>query len=162
MGTGGPCKLWASPDSNPANAGSSYWCGEYCAGGGAGEDSAMSRTGWLGVPLGVTFNSSSAVYARMQGWKSPKGAVVHAWMDSSWFTNMFEVTGVDLKAGNLSFEDTGDFAGHSHFRCSRYPMLYTPLISLRVVCVCVYVCVCVCVCVCACVLSLSLSRSLSL
>ena len=63
----------------------------------------MSRTGWLGVPLGVTFNSSSAVYARMQGWKNPKGAVVHAWMDSSWFTNMFEVTGVDLKAGNLSF-----------------------------------------------------------
>jgi hypothetical protein len=48
-----------------------YRCGEYCAGGGAGQDSAMSKTGWLGLPLGVTFNRSSAVYARMQGWKSP-------------------------------------------------------------------------------------------
>ena len=28
-------------------------------------------------------------------------------MDSSWFTNMFEITGADLPAGNLSFEDTG-------------------------------------------------------
>eukprot|EP01043_Picozoa_sp_COSAG02_P023898 COSAG02_NODE_1290_length_13442_cov_6.479125_7_plen_555_part_00 len=111
MGTGGPCKLWASPDSNPANAGSSYWCGEHCAGGGAGQDSAMSRTGWLGLPLGVTFNSSSDVYARMQRWKTPEGAIVHAWMDSSWFVNMFEVTAVDLHAGNLSFEDSGDFAG---------------------------------------------------
>ena len=87
MGSGGPCKLWASPDSDPSKAGSSYWCGEHCAGGGAGEDSAMSKTGWLGLPLGVTFNKSSAVFARMQRWSKPEGAVVHAWMDSSWFTN---------------------------------------------------------------------------
>ena len=97
--------MWASCDSDPKNAGASYWCGENCAGGGAGEDSHMSKTGWLGLPIGVTFNQSSEVYARMQRWKSAKGAIVHAWMDSSWFTNMFEVTGVDLKAGNLSFED---------------------------------------------------------
>ena len=31
-------------------------------------------------------------------------------MDSSWFTNMFEVTGSDPKAGKLSFEDP-DMAG---------------------------------------------------
>ena len=41
----------------------------------------------------------------MQRWASAKGAIVHAWMDSSWFTNMFEVTSVDLAADNLSFED---------------------------------------------------------
>jgi hypothetical protein len=96
-------RLVPHTDSDPAKAGSSYWCGksvfsvplcsqtrmfaktgseklektrlyrcgEYCAGGGAGQDSAMSKTGWLGLPLGVTFNRSSAVYARMQGWKSP-------------------------------------------------------------------------------------------
>jgi hypothetical protein len=62
MGTGGPCKLWASPDSDPSKAGSSYWCGAHCAGGGAGLDSHMSKTGWLGLPLGVSFNHSSAVY----------------------------------------------------------------------------------------------------
>lgn len=111
MGAGGPCKLWASPDSNPAHAGSSYWCGEYCAGGGAGEDSQMSKTGWLGLPLGVTFNQSSAVYHRMQSWKSPIGAIAHVWMDSSWFTNMFEITGANVIAGNLSFEDTGEYKG---------------------------------------------------
>ena len=96
-------RLVPHTDSDPAKAGSSYWCGksvfsvplcsqtrmfaktgseklekrrlyrcgEYCAGGGAGQDSAMSKTGWLGLPLGVTFNRSSAVYERMQGWKSP-------------------------------------------------------------------------------------------
>jgi hypothetical protein len=26
-------------------------------------------------------------------------------MDSSWFTNMFEITEVDLAGGNMSFED---------------------------------------------------------
>ena len=82
---GGPCALWASCDSDPKNAGASYWCGENCAGGGAGEDSHMSKTGWLGLPLGVSFNQSSKVFARMQSWKSAKGAIVHAWMDSSWY-----------------------------------------------------------------------------
>ena len=105
MGKGGPCQLWASPDSNPANAGSSYWCGEYCGGGGAGEDSHMSKTGWLGLPLGVTFNRSSMVYERMQQWADPVGAIAHVWMDSSWFTNMFEITSANVKAGNLSFDD---------------------------------------------------------
>ena len=75
MGTGGPCALWASCDSDPTKAGSSYWCGEYCGGGGAGEDSHMSKTGWLGLPLGVTFNRTSEVFARMQNWKSAKGCV---------------------------------------------------------------------------------------
>ena len=70
----------------------------------------MSKTGWLGLPLGVTFNKTSKIFARMQSWKKPEGAILHAWMDSSWFTNMFEVTGSELKAGNLSFEDP-DMAG---------------------------------------------------
>ena len=78
MGKGGPCRLWASPDSNPANAGSSYWCGEHCAGGGAGQDSHMSKTGWLGLPLGVTFNKTSMVYARMQSWQKPEGAILYS------------------------------------------------------------------------------------
>jgi hypothetical protein len=33
----------------------------------------------------------------MQTWKDPTGAIVHAWMDSSWFTNMFEITSANLK-----------------------------------------------------------------
>jgi hypothetical protein len=49
---------------------------------------------------------------RMQSWATAKGALVHAWMDSSWFTNMFEVTSADLPAGNLSFEDSGEYAGY--------------------------------------------------
>ena len=41
----------------------------------------------------------------MQQWNEPDGLIVHAWMDSSWFTNMWQVTAVDARAGNLSFED---------------------------------------------------------
>jgi hypothetical protein len=44
----------------------------------------------------------------MQKWAAAgpvEGAIVHAWMDSSWFTNQFQVTGFDATAGNLSFED---------------------------------------------------------
>ena len=111
IGHGGPCKLWASPDSNVNKAGSSYWCGKYCAGGGAGQDSQMSKAGWLGLPLGLTLNNTSAAYKRMQRWLDPVGAIVHVWMDSSWFTNMFEVTSANVKAGNLSFEDSGEFSG---------------------------------------------------
>lgn len=44
MGTGGPCALWASPDSDAAKRGSSYWCGAHLTGsGGSGEDSRMGR-----------------------------------------------------------------------------------------------------------------------
>ena len=44
LGSGGPCKLWASWDSNPDNNGKSYWCGDHTGGGGAGLDSHMSKT----------------------------------------------------------------------------------------------------------------------
>ena len=91
MGKGGPCRLWASPDSNPANAGSSYWCGEHCAGGGAGQDSHMSKTGWLGLPLGVTFNKTSMVYARMQSWQKPEGAILYSILDSGLMLTQFHV-----------------------------------------------------------------------
>ena len=106
-GCGGPCALWSSVDSDASKAGCSYWCGENCGGGGAGLDSHMSKTGWLGIPLGVTLNKSSAAWARMQRWKHPSGQtpIVHAWMDSSWFTNMFAVTSFDAASGNLSFDD---------------------------------------------------------
>ena len=84
--------------------------------------------GWLGIPLGITFNASSEVYRRMQGWSTAEGAVVHAWMDSSWFTNMFEVTAFDLKAGNFSFEDPdmpgfprGGWQGGRNWRTGGHP-----------------------------------------
>lgn len=114
LGCGGPCKHWGSWDSNPDNAGCQYWCGDignpniHGCGGGPFE-AAMSKDGWLGVPIGVTFRKQSKVRNRMQYWRQPAVGVaqmiVHAWMDSSWFTNQFAVTNLDIHAGSLSFDD---------------------------------------------------------
>ena len=79
LGCGGPCKLWASWDSDPANAGCQYWCGDignasiHGCGGGPYE-AAMSRDGWLGIPVGVTFKNNSHVWQRMQHWRQPDSA----------------------------------------------------------------------------------------
>ena len=104
MGQGGPCALWASCDSDPANSGASYWCGEHASGGGAGNDRQMAG-GSLSIPLGVTYNTTKPELKHFADWTDARGAVVHAWMNGGgWFT-MFEITSHDPKSGNISFEN---------------------------------------------------------
>jgi hypothetical protein len=96
---GGPCALWGSCDSDPANAGASYWCGDLVAGGGAGFDHEMSR-GALSLPMGVTYNTTKPELLHFADWTDARGAVVHAWQNGGgWFTNMFEITGHDPASG---------------------------------------------------------------
>ena len=77
--------------------------------GGGPYEAAMSRNGWLGIPVGVTFKEGSKVRDRMQQWRRPAvaaaQAVVHAWMDSSWFTNQFQVTDFDAATASMMFDD---------------------------------------------------------
>jgi hypothetical protein len=105
MGQGGPCALWGSCDSDPANVGASYWCGDLVAGGGAGFDHEMSQ-GFLSLPMGVTYNTTKPELAHFANWTDARGAIVHAWQNGGgWFTNMFEVTSHDPVSGNISFEN---------------------------------------------------------
>lgn len=80
MGQGGPCALWGSVDSDPANTGASYWCGDLVAGGGAGNDHQMA-SGSLSIPLGVTYNTTKPELQHFRDWADARGAVVHAWMN---------------------------------------------------------------------------------
>lgn len=77
--------------------------------GGGPYEAAMSRDGWLGIPVGVSFKEGSRVQQRMRHWRHPAvaaaRAVVHAWMDSSWFTNQFQVTDFDAGTASLMFHD---------------------------------------------------------
>ena len=80
MAQGGPCALWGSVDSDPANTGASYWCGDLVAGGGAGNDHQMA-SGSLSIPLGVTYNTTKPELQHFRDWADARGAVVHAWMN---------------------------------------------------------------------------------
>ena len=54
---------------------------------------ACAVAGQLGLPVGVTVNTSYGKLARFAEWKNASGAIIHAWHSQSWAMHMFKVAG---------------------------------------------------------------------
>ena len=131
VGKGGVCATVWDP-SEP-----SYWCGNSSAGGWAEVDNQAAAAGQLGIPVGLTvlpnytehYNCSFSdqhssciskpFSQRLQQWRNPQGALVHAWHSQSWAMHMFAVDTYDASTSTLHFSEGGWQGGRSWCRCDQ-------------------------------------------
>eukprot|EP01083_Nonionella_stella_P190494 705505_1 len=108
------CDIW-----NTEN----FWCGNYTSGGWAFEDKFMSTAGRRQLPVGMRYNKSNAIGARISSWKSniSEQGLVFVLHDQGWCMTMNRISSVDgvdlLHSGNISFE-FGGFQGANVNRLS--------------------------------------------
>lgn len=111
-GLGGVCStLWGNDPS--------YWCSNVSAGGWAEVDRESAARGQLQIPVGMTYNQTSAVGQRMRRWnQSAVGGIIHAWHSQSWSMHMFEIQ--SCETGMFSFfEGGGKQGGRNWCRCDQ-------------------------------------------
>ena len=115
-GTGGPVALWQG--GIDGERGWSYWGGNCCDGGGAGQDASYFKRGNLGMPMGMLWNATSpAPLPNFAAWVLPPRAdwgerlenlpTFSAYQDPGWFSMNFAITGIDASARSLNFSADG-------------------------------------------------------
>jgi hypothetical protein len=111
-GMGGVCGLlWGNEPS--------YWCSNSSAGGWAEVDQQAAVSGQLNIPIGMTYNLSTTVGQRINGWNhSSVGGIIHAWHSQSWAMHMFPIK--SSKHGQLLFDQGGGRQGGRNWcRCDQ-------------------------------------------
>ena len=115
-GSGGVCAdLWG-PQAD------SYWCSNASSGGWAEVDKECAMTGQLQIPVGMTYNRSSEVGRRMDGWSDRTGAtggIVHAWHSQSWAMHMFEISETIVQGQFHFAKGGGKQGGRNWCRCDQ-------------------------------------------
>jgi len=121
-GHGGCCAAW-SGDHSPYGPMGNYFCGYSSAGGWVGYDDPRGPRGKnhtqglsAQLPWGFDFDPADAHKGGpfLASMKDPAGAIVHAWRDQGWFTNMFEVASSDA-SGSVTFA-TAESYGVKHVK----------------------------------------------